>query len=445
MRIFTRFHMYIKKFFLILFILLFADNQLVLADKEPEITLKQAVRNVLKTHPTILAEKAYKKAVDRAADITRANLFPSVDISLGGGYQEYRYQDSSLSQNNDYLLRNEQSLTLSQLLFDNFSTSNKVKAAHNQAQAAQNSVLHTSEEIAMKAVEAFFNVLLYRKHIEVITKNISDHEKIFNRINTQYNIGTGTLADVQQAQLKLATAQTELIEQQLSLESAVAVYKEIFNELPKKLIMPERPQIEDIENEAQLIEMALLNNKKINTLSKQIEAKKAELNSAKALYSPTLTLDLSAVRNENQPNFDDSTIDYRAMLNMKFNIFRGFADKSKIKEAQENLTYAEFKKKEYIREVKANVKKYFHMFRASSLRLPLLRENVQTNLILLESYMEQFDMGKRNLLALLDARDELSENIITLLNSQIDYMLSYFRILAVTNRLLVTLQITIIS
>ena len=434
--------MYIKKIVLVLFILFFADHHLISADEQPEVTLKQAVQEVLKTHPTILAEKSYKKTMDRAADITRADLFPSIDISMGGGYQEYRYQDDSLSRNNDYLLRNEQNLTLSQLLFDNSSTINKLRAAKNQAEAAKNSVLHTTDGIAMKAVEAFLNVLLYRQYIEVLTKNIADHEKIFNRINMQYNIGTGTLADVQQAKLRVATARTELMEQKSSLESANAKYKEIFNEFPKNLIMPERPNIENIEDEAQLIEQALLNNKKVITLSKQIEAKKAELDSAKALYSPIFTLDLSAVRNENQPNFDDSTIDYRAMINMKYNIFRGFADKSKIKEVQENLKYAEFKQKGYIREVETNVKKYLNELRASSLRLPLLKNNVQTNIVLLDAYMEQFDMGKRNLLALLDARDELCDNIVLWVNCEVDYILSYFHLLTVTNRLLDTLQIT---
>jgi outer membrane protein, adhesin transport system len=434
--------MCIKKFILIFFILIFFDNQLGLADELPGITLKQAVQDVLKTHPTILSEKAYKNAMDRAADITRANLFPSIDINLGGGYQEYRYHNNTLL-HNDYLLRNEQNLTLSQLLFDNSSVRNKLKAANNQAEAAHTTVLYTSEEIAMNAIESFLNVLLYRKHIDVVTQNITNHETIFNKIKTQYDVGTSPLADVQQAQLRLATAQTELIEQKLNLESANAIYKEIFNKLPGNLIMPERPSIENMENEAQLIELALLNNKQITTLSKRIEAKQAELSAARALYSPVLTLDLSAVRNENQPNFDETIIDYRAMLNMKYNIFRGFADKSKIQEAHENLKYAELKKEEYIREVEANVKKYINMFKTSSLRLPLLRSNVQTNIILLESYMEQFDMGRRNLLALLDARDELCDNIIILVNCEIDYMLSSFKLLAVIGKLLDTLYITV--
>ncbi len=78
-------------------------------------------------------------------------------------------------------------------------------------------------------------------------------------------------------------------------------------------------------------------------------------------------------------------------------------------------------------------------------QLSYLREHVESAMATRHAYQKQFDLGKRTLLDLLDAENELFESRRAFVNGERDFTLSQYRILNATGRLLQSMHVRLPS
>jgi adhesin transport system outer membrane protein len=126
---------------------------------------------------------------------------------------------------------------------------------------------------------------------------------------------------------------------------------------------------------------------------------------------------------------------------LRYNLFRGGADIARereaflrIKEARESLRVAQ-------RDAEREARVAYNALLTAQARLEALRDGVEAQRATRDVYAQQFDLGQRGLLDLLDAENELFIDRTNLVTATFTETFAVYRVLAVIGVMLDTLDI----
>ena len=168
---------------------------------------------------------------------------------------------------------------------------------------------------------------------------------------------------------------------------------------------------------------------------------KAELRGSRAGYYPRFDLELGASSNRQLDGIRGSNVDAQALVVMRYNLFRGGGDIAREREAfaRVNETHHSLRKARNEAEEQARIS-YNALMTARS-RVDALKAQKRANGATRDAYAQQFDLGQRSLLDLLDAENEFYLAKANLTTAEFTEAFAVYRVLAVTGDLLPTLDI----
>ena len=407
------------------------------------ITLSEAVQQAVDTHPAVLGQLAARLAAEEGVSINRAGFLPSIDLRISAGYEKShnevtRSRRLSGEYNTSYkgLWRNDQSLTISQMLFDGFATSGQTKAARFEVESTGETLYDVSEQIGLRAIEAYLDVMRFRQLAVLAKENVTDHEETLNKVFVRAQAGGGPQADVEQTLSRLADAKVQLLDIEGGVRDTDARYLEVFGQFPKALVMPQRPKKLMPEDVATAVKKSLADNHNLKASGAQMKARQADLTVARAAYMPRVNIELSTLRQENLDGLSGVGQDVTGMAVVRYNLFHGGADSARRVKAQHLLRRARLHQAEVSRQVEQNARISFSSLETTNKRLPVLVENVAKIRKVLANYQNQFNLGKRSLLDLLDTQSELFNAKAKLLNGDIANTFAHYRMMGAMNSLL---------
>lgn len=123
-------------------------------------TVQEVVKDNLETNPQVAQAIQAYRAVVKEVDQAKAGYLPTVDATLGYGYEWTEteaddYEDTDLN-------RREARLNVNQMIFDGFATPSEVKRQKARMASAASEALDTAENYALEASRAYLNVLAPR-------------------------------------------------------------------------------------------------------------------------------------------------------------------------------------------------------------------------------------------------------------------------------------------
>ncbi len=417
-----------KKYYLLFFIGL---SSWVQAD-----TLIEVIRQTLETNPDVLVTAHQRLAVDQEHRQAVAGYLPSLELNGGYGREtsdnittRSRYEGGDVSLN-----REELGLTLSQMLFDGFHVKQAVEYQNSRIESAAHQVKSTSEQIALLTVEVYLRLFQYHELLELAKDNLVIHQKTLTQISEIVEKGAGRKADVQQSQSRLALASSNLVRAQGELREATYRYQRVTGQLPEfaMLIKPEQQLVEPhlpatIEN---AIDIALKTHPAMKIAQAELSAAESLHQQTVANFVPHFHLELSATDNKNLDGIQGTNDDLSAMLKMRYNLYRGGADQARREEIAERVSAA----KEVIRRTRRTLEEEVSLAWNSLVtireRLTYLQGHVEATQQVVVSYSEQFKLGQRSLLDVLDSENELFNARSALISGQYTELLSMFRLLS---------------
>lgn len=417
---------------------------------EKKTTLQEAVRLAVHTHPSVLTEIASKEAAEHEARSVFGELLPQVDMyAEGGGERSHNEVTRSRALSGKYdseyhsLLRNEQRLSLKQLIYDGRKTVSRKEAAELRASAAALTVEDRAEQIGLRALEAYLDVLRYERMFDLASENVNQHMEILEKTRIRAEAGGGTIADLEQARSRLSSAKDRLLDIQGALRDARSRYLEAVGTLPAELIMPELSDDSPITSLDQAVARALAENRGIKSSRQEVEARTRDLKVAQAAFQPRLGLELSTSRTENLDGLEGAGLDCLGMVTLNYNLYSGGSDQAALRRSRTLLLRARLQARERTRDVEKQSRLAFNAMTTAAERLPVLRENREKSTQVLAAYNDQFILGKRSLLDLLDAQNELYTAKVNLLNGEVGYIYARYSILVPMTGLLKQLDISI--
>jgi adhesin transport system outer membrane protein len=406
-------------------------------------TLSTALQEAFTTNPTFLASKAEYSAARARYRKSFGALLPALNFSASASLRHVRNDGtiSRFSGGSNEVVADEQKISLSQLIWDGGATMGNVAADELHADSKLKEAYNKAAEVALDATQYYLEVVRARGILELSRRNVDNHKQVLEMVSIRQRSGAGTKADVYQAEAGLAEAMSKQIHAEQSVRDAEANFANTFGALPGVLQLPgKEPSILPATIESG-IGTALENNDALKAADLGIQQREKKLDSARGALLPSVSLRSSLGRSDNTSGFDESYHDASIGMYVNFTIFDGGSNRAAIAEARSLLRQAQFKREETRRAIEQDVRTAYNFMRATADLLPVLADNVDQNAKTLSSYLDQFRMGSRTLLDLLDAEKSLFVAEQALLNGKLAHTYSFYRTCLPLSTLLEVLQL----
>ena len=408
-------------------------------------SIEDSIQAALATNPEIGVVAADREAIDQELRQARAEYLPSIDIRGAAGPE---YTDSPATRrgfedddDEETLLRLESQLTLTQMLFDGFATQSEVRRQTARIDSAARRVQETAEFVALDAVEAHLDVLRNRELVELARENVAQHQRILSQVGLLERRGAGSIGDVRQAESRLAEAESSLALAVGNLRDAAAFYRAVVG-LPPEDLQGAVPPVADLpESEEASAAVASVTNPTVQIANADIDVATAELRGSRAGYYPNLDLELGASAGEDLDGVEGRDISAQALLVLRYNLFRGGGDIAREREAFSRLKEAREAVRVARRDAEEEARVAFNALTTARARLAALSRGVEAQRATRDIYAQQFDLGQRGLLDLLDAENELFVDRSNLVTATYTELFAVYRVLAVIGTLLDALSI----
>ena len=409
------------------------------AQKLPD-PLVQAVRQAVTTNPEVQARWNGFMAAESERDVARAGLGPQVDITAAVGV-ERRVTPAA---NYGTFGFNGQRINLTQMLFDGGMTSSEVKRLGFAKLARYYDLIDASESAALEAVRAYADVARYRELVQAASDNYVEHKQSALLVQERSKSGVSKGADVEQAAGRLALAESNLLTELANLHDVSARYQRVVGELPPANLrpLPDPFKLGDVPNSVNaLMREGLRNSPALNAAVENVRASKQAIESRKANDMPRLDLRAYGSLDSNSGGQTGASrlVGVQAALN--YNVYRGGSDKALERQTVLQKVQSRDVQDGVCREVRQNLSTAY----SSVLNLKEQQASLDQHRLSAEkareAYRQQFQIGQRTLLDLLDTQNEYFEASRSYISTRYNQIIAQARTLSGMGKLASTVGV----
>ncbi|QBF83496.1 channel protein TolC [Shewanella maritima] len=424
-------------------------------------SLEQAVAHTLDTHPDLRIAFNRFKVREEQVNQAWAGYLPTIDLTAGYGWEQTdspstRRKKNQGDVNEDGVIEltpGEAGFSIKQMLFDGFLTSSEVDRYSYEASAEQWALFAAAEDMALDVAKVYVDYIRAEQVLTLAQRNLESHKEIYDQIKQRTDSGLGSIADLSQISGRLARANANVISAKNNLNDARAQYMRITELEPQDLIVPV-PDIDMLPQDlGSSITWATKNHPVLKSAENDIYAAKYERESAISNYYPNVTLELngnwnndsggedgySAISSQNVNGYDNNLI---GMVRMRYNLYSGGKDLHREKEAAYKINEAKEIRERANRQVLEGVHLAWNAYELLEPQKDYIRDHVIAAKQTQVAYAQQFNLGQRTLLDLLDTENELFEARKDYLRAEYDEILAQYRVLNATGKLLDSMRVT---
>jgi adhesin transport system outer membrane protein len=393
-------------------------------------TLQEAVDATVKTNPDVLAATHERQAVSKEVDQAKAGYYPTLDLAVGTGWEMTDNPSTRASGRGEvHLNRDEASLNLRQMLFDGFETPNEVDRQEARTNSRAFGVFSAAENTALDAVLAYHNVLRQQKLVELAQTNLEAHQRTHDQIMLRAERGVGRKADMEQSLGRLALAEANLKSEQANLRDAETAYIRVVGMPPSSLSLPDSPISMLPASVDEAIATAIENHPTLRLANYDVESAQAQHATAKAPFYPDLHFELGTRADHDIDGQEGKDKDITAMLRLRYNLYNGGRDSARREETAFLINQAAEIRNNTHRQVEESVRLSWNAWQTLNAQMPAREQHVQSSEKARDAYQQQFSLGQRTLLDLLDSENEVFRARTALVNTKYDELYAMYRIL----------------
>ena len=408
-------------------------------------TLEETVSFTIETNPQILISNSRYRASQEVINIERGNYLPKLGVSSSVGIQRKnnRFKTGNTKTTDRKV---DTTVSLRQMVFDGFSTQNRVEGARQDSRSRSLMLKARAESLALKVTEVYLRVIRSEQLLELARDNLAVHDEIYDQIHQRTGSGLSRTSDLEQIRSRRARASANLVAAINVLSNARSEYFDLVNRKPADLDMPEmnKEMLPVTLDEA----MALAGEKNpvIAAASVDIRAYEARASALDGNFWPKVDLDVGqtwADIDSKIKSSDGRTDELSATLNFSYNIYNGGIDKARKEEAAWKIEEARANRQLTYRNVTRDLRLAWDSFVYMEGQIRYLTEHIEASREVAKAYQQQFRLGKRSLLDLLDTENELFQSQRDFIQVIHEELFSRYRILHNTGQLLEMMSLSL--
>ena len=404
-------------------------------------TLREVVQIAVETNPTIGVAAKRKDAADAAVDAAKSGYFLKLDWQAGSGIERSQ-SATTLATGNSWvrMQRKIDAMVANQMLWDGLATRSEVERRRAISDAAAHRVHSAAEDVALQAVDAYVEVLKNKELVTYARENLQAHQKTFDQVKLRSDRGVGRRADLDQIEARMALATANVQSAESVLRDAEIAFQRVVGRNP--IALAEIAEIKPLpSNVDEAVKIGFANHPTLKSAYADISQAAAQRELARSFWSPRIELEASYSNNYNLDGVAGPNRDRLIMLFVKWNLFRGGFDYHRLRETAYQIDEATEISRNTTRQVENAVRVAYNAYNTARERLPSLERYVKSSDATRASYAQQFAIGQRTLLDLLDAENEFFTARSTYVTGKYIEISAKYRALNAMGQLLSTFDI----
>ncbi len=401
------------------------------------VTVEETLKYAFEYSPNIKSAKESREESVYNIKEARAGYFPSIGVWAGGGYQQ---NDDLFTRSNkldnDVVSYYDAGIQIDQMLWDGGKTRAEVRAKTEELKYKSWQLMDAANSLAYSAISSHIDILRRQNLVKLAINNVKEHKRILALLGARVRQGLSSQGDLDLARSRLERAEATLNLHQQGLETANITYLKVTGRTaPTDLANVSFPKVQ-YQNEEQAKNISVNKNMRIQSAMVSIESALAEVDGNKANFYPKFSLNGGSNFIDKDYMGNNKELTWSVALNMQWNIFKGGADVSRVKASTAKVKELRQDLISTMDEVSQELHTSFIIVKHAREQANLYNKSAQSAKKAKQNYTIQFEVGKKDLLSVLDAESEYFFSLVENEISKTDALLGEYRILAITGELL---------
>ena len=399
--------------------------------------LQETVQQAITQNPEVNSAFRAFNAAGFDKDEAFGGYLPSVDATAGVGRESVE-GDGRGSFDTDFA-----QLELTQMVYDGFATAGRVEQLDRAQLVRYYELLGASETVALEATTAYADVLRYRELVRLAQDNYRQHIRVYDQIDERARSGAGRGVDLEQITGRVALAESNLLTEASNLHDVSARYNRIVGDLPVENLEPAPEFSDELPSSVQeAVSLAFEGNPDFHAAIEDIAASRAEQDVAKSGFHPRVDI----VGRTGSNNDDSAPVGRRDQSSLEviasMNLYRGGSDLASFRAASERIEEAVDNRELACHNVRQTTQIAYADTQRLREQMRYLNQHRQSIDRVRGAYQQQFDIGERTLLDVLDSENEFFEASRAYANAQYDVAIADAETLASMGQLMRTLEVS---
>jgi outer membrane protein len=392
-------------------------------------SLVEAMVSAYTGNPTLKGERARQRGTDELVPQALSGWRPTVTAD---GSIANEWTDSNTAPSTEFSPKSV-SIGLSQPIFRGFKTINGTKSAEANVEAGKQNLLAIEQDILFQAIQAYMNVIRDRQVVGLRQKNVDVLKKQLGAADERFKVGEITRTDVAQAKASVSGARSNVASAKSTLAASVANYINVIGHSPGNLKYPKLARLPKTLDEAQATAEEV--NPNILAAAYVEEASNYDTEVTKGDLLPTIDLQAQATVNDNPSSGVGSS--ERAIVEgvLTIPLYEAGRVYSSVRQAKQLASQRRLQVIQAGRAVRESVSTSWNNLSAAREIIRSAKEQVSAVELALDGVRQEYFVGSRTTLDVLDAETEVVNARIALVSAERDQIVAAYQILGSIGRL----------
>lgn len=377
---------------------------------EKGISLSDAVGAAVVSHPLMGAQAA--KVMGSLADVRTAQgaTKPQLQVYAGsggaylGGYVNYPTQFGSV--NVPGSSRSDAGFTLRQLVYDFGAAKADIARSKSLVDAERLRLADQAEDIALRTVNAYLNLLQQEELITLIDKVVADDNNFANLVKLSERQGNGTVADVNRIKSKVIEVEALRTDITTAYKTAQDEFFRL-TKLESNRVRPPDSILSQVPRSLEAaIESAHQSNPSLLALNAAGVSFDQQLVSQQAQRLPRVDLQGDGLVKHyvGSAPASQGIVDTRLMLMVSYKLLDGGVSSAQADRIREDRKANDFRTLDERESIELNLRRFYQALSANRTKETAALQGTSTAQKANSLYLEQFKAGRRTVFEVLDSR-----------------------------------------
>ncbi|MDY7578538.1 TolC family protein [Herbaspirillum sp. RTI4] len=371
------------------------------------LSLEEALARALQNSYSYAASNAQAEGAGYAKNIALGQFGPTIDVRGQRG-REYSApasvldQSTGLAQLSNIHLRTDTSIIARQPLF-NPSTYFDYRKQSAMAVAADRRTEDARETLYYQAIKAYYDLLRGYAAVSFAASYAKRMDSLLEYMQKRMDGGGASKVDFERVRGRTLTAQASVIEANGVLESAMVTMAQLTGVRTQRLGVPAKMMPVVPASSKLALERVYESNPAVRAARADANAARQEMYSARARFSPQLSIEVTQGRTRGAGGDPALTTDRRYMLVLSMNVFNSGADYYYQKQIGSKLEEKNNTALDTERKLKEQIQINYRTLDAVKKRIDIAKQAYQANANVADVFLDQLGTGNKQLLDVLDA------------------------------------------
>lgn len=401
------------------------------------VSVEESVKATLQHHRGLKVIQENRDVVGNELDRAKAGYGPRIDINgrIGAGSLSDT-TTRSLGSDTGMYGASALSATLVQPLWDGYATRSRVRTAEHTVQSVVERIMDNATTLSLDAIIAHIDLIRRREITRLAEENVRRHEEILLASRDREQLGADSMAEVSQTEGRLARAKSTLSEAQASLREGENSYRRITGKaVPENLEEVTLPSPMYIHPD-EVFAIAKDKNPKVLAYIQDVEAASGNVDLAKSANHPVINLETGPSYTDRAGPGNQWTRGFDVMTTVRWNVFNSGADAAEVRASKARVRQSRQTMFDFLDSLDLEVRDTWTGYKAAQEQLGFYTEAIGYNTRTRDAYLEQFMLGQRSLLDVLDAESELFNSCTQAATAQGNILVGGWRLHALAGTLL---------